>query len=86
MCARSRVPSLRHAGYLRHGYGDDLELNPALRGVCETALRQRPGQLLDAGVLPELALLESEFAPRDASAPAVAVHLPALTSFGAPLA
>ena len=56
-----------------------LEL--AIRGACEAALAQRLGQLLDAGLLPELALLEAEFAPREASSPEVSVALPALTSF-----
>jgi hypothetical protein len=56
-------------------------LDLALRGACEAALAQRLGQLLDAGVLPELALLDAEFAPRQSSSPEVSVQLPALTSF-----
>lgn len=58
-------------------------LDLAARGVCEAALAQRLAQLLDAGLLPELALLEAEFAPREPSAPEVCVQLPALASFDA---
>lgn len=58
-------------------------LDLAIRGACEAALAQRLGQLLDTGLLPELALLEAEFAPREPSAPEVSVELPALTSFDA---
>ena len=58
-------------------------LDLAIRGGCEAALAQRLGQLLDAGMLPELALLEAEFAPREPSSPEVSVELPALTSFDA---
>ena len=58
-------------------------LDLAIRGACEAALAQRLGQLLDAGLLPEPALLEAEFAPREPSAPEVSVQLPALTSFDA---
>ena len=58
-----------------------LEL--AIRGACEAALAQRLAQLLDAGLLPELALLEAEFAPRIPVAPEVCVELPALQSFDA---
>lgn len=58
-----------------------LEL--AIRGACEAALAQRLAQLLDAGVLPELALLEAEFAPRMPLAPEVCVELPPLASFDA---
>lgn len=58
-------------------------LDLAIRGACETALAQRLGQLLDAGLLPELALLETEFAPREPSSPEVSVELPALSSFDA---
>ena len=56
-------------------------LDLAMRGTCETALAQRLGQLLDTGRLPELALLEAEFAPRVPIAPEVCVKLPALTTF-----
>ena len=59
-------------------------LDLAIRGACEAALAQRLGELLDAGILPELALLEAEFAPRQPTLPdAVCVELPALTSFDA---
>jgi hypothetical protein len=58
-------------------------LDLAIRGACEAALAQRLAQLLDAGVLPELALLEAEFAPRTPLAPEVCVELPALTTFDA---
>jgi transposase InsO family protein len=58
-------------------------LDLAIRGACEAALAQRLAQLLDAGLLPELALLEAEFAPRVPTAPQVRVELPALTSFDA---
>ena len=58
-------------------------LDLALRGGCEAALAQRLAQLLDAGIVPELALLEAEFAPRLPAAPEVRVELPALTSFDA---
>jgi Mu transposase-like protein len=56
-------------------------LDLAIRGACEAALAQRLAQLLDVGILPELALLEAEFAPRALTAPDVCVELPALTSF-----
>jgi len=56
-------------------------LDLALRAACEAALAQRLGELLDAAMLPELALLEAEFAPRQSSSPEVSVQLPALTSF-----
>jgi transposase InsO family protein len=56
-------------------------LDLAIRGACETALAQRLAQMLDTGTLPELALLEAEFAPRAPSSPDVCVQLPALTSF-----
>ena len=58
-------------------------LDLAIRGACEAALAQRLAQLLDAGLLPELALLEAEFAPRIPVAPEVCVELPALQSFDA---
>jgi hypothetical protein len=58
-------------------------LDLAIRGACEAALAQRLDQLLDAGILPELALLETEFAPRESSTPEVCVELPALQSFDA---
>lgn len=58
-------------------------LDLAARGACEAALAQRLAQLLDAGMLPELALLEAEFAPREPATPEVCVQLPALTSFDA---
>jgi transposase InsO family protein len=58
-------------------------LDLAIRGGCETALAQRLAQLLDAAMLPELALLEAEFAPRIPASPEVCVELPALTSFDA---
>jgi len=58
-----------------------LEL--AARSACEAALAQRLTQLLDAGLLPELALLEAEFAPREPATPEVCVQLPALASFDA---
>ena len=58
-------------------------LDLALRGACEAALAQRLTQLLDAGFLPELELLEAEFAPRAPSSPQVRVHLPALATFDA---
>jgi len=56
-------------------------LDLAIRGACEAALAQRLAQLLDARLLPELALLEAEFAPRVPTSPEVNVELPALTSF-----
>jgi hypothetical protein len=58
-------------------------LDLAICGGCEAALAQRLAKLLDAGVLPELALLEAEFAPRVPSSPQVSVQLPALASFDA---
>jgi hypothetical protein len=58
-------------------------LDLAIRGACETALAQRLAQLLAAGMLPELALLEAEFAPRVPASPDVCVELPALASFDA---
>ncbi|HXX82987.1 MAG TPA: IS21 family transposase [Casimicrobiaceae bacterium] len=58
-------------------------LDLTARSACEAALAQRLGQLLDAGMLPELALLEAEFAPREPSTPDVCVQLPALASFDA---
>jgi transposase InsO family protein len=58
-------------------------LDLAARGACEAALAQRLAQLLDAGLLPELALLEAEFAPRVPAAPEVCVELPALATFDA---
>jgi len=58
-------------------------LDLALRGGCEAALAQRLAKLLDAGMLPELDLLEGEFAPRVPAAPEVCVQLPALASFDA---
>jgi transposase InsO family protein len=61
-------------------------LDLAIRGACEAALAQRLGHLLDAGILPELALLEAEFAARQPSSPEVCVELPALASFDALLA
>ncbi len=56
-------------------------LDLAIRGACEAALAQRLTLLLDAGMLPELALLEAEFAPRIPVSPAVCVELPALKRF-----
>ncbi len=56
-------------------------LDLAIRGACEAALAQRLTQLLDAGMLPELALLDAEFAPRVPASPDVCVELPALASF-----
>ncbi len=58
-------------------------LDLAVRGACEAALAQRLTQILDAGLLPELALLEAEFAPRTPLAAEVCVQLPALASFDA---
>jgi hypothetical protein len=58
-------------------------LDLAMRGACEAALAQRLTQILDAGLLPELALLEAEFAPREPLHPEVCVHLPTLASFDA---
>ncbi|MEO6064517.1 MAG: IS21 family transposase [Lysobacterales bacterium] len=58
-------------------------LDLAIRGACEAALAQRLAQLLDIGMLPELALLEAEFAPRLPASPTVCVELPALSSFDA---
>lgn len=58
-------------------------LDLAARAACEAALAQRLTQILDTGLLPELALLEAEFAPREAFHPEVCVHLPALASFDA---
>ncbi|MGZ8981909.1 MAG: IS21 family transposase [Burkholderiaceae bacterium] len=58
-------------------------LDLAIRGGCEAALAQRLAQLLDAGRLPELALLEAEFAPRVPTSPEVCVELPALNRFDA---
>ena len=58
-------------------------LDLAIRGACEAALAQRLAQLLDVGRLPELALLEAEFAPRTPVSPEVCVELPALASFDA---
>lgn len=56
-------------------------LDLAIRGACEAALAQRLTLLLDTGMLPELALLEAEFAPRVPASPDVCVELPALASF-----
>jgi len=56
-------------------------LDLAIRGACESALAQRLALLLDSGMLPELALLEAEFAPRVPASPEVCVELPALASF-----
>ncbi len=56
-------------------------LDLAIRGACEAALAQRLALLLDSGMLPELALLEAEFAPRLPASPDVCVVLPALASF-----
>jgi transposase InsO family protein len=58
-------------------------LDLAARGTCEAALAQRLAHLLDAAMLPELELLETEFAPREPSVPEVCVQLPALASFDA---
>jgi transposase InsO family protein len=56
-------------------------LDLAMRGACEAALAQRLTLLLDAGSLPELPLLEAEFAPRTPACVEVSVQLPALASF-----
>ena len=56
-------------------------LDLAIRGACEAALAQRLALLLDRGMLPELAILEAEFAPRLPASPEVCVVLPALASF-----
>lgn len=56
-------------------------LDLAIRGACEAALAQRLALLLDSAILPELALLEAEFAPRLPASPEVCVELPALASF-----
>ena len=56
-------------------------LDLAMRAACEAALAQRLTQILDAGLLPELALLEAEFAPRVPACAQVCVQLPALASF-----
>lgn len=56
-------------------------LDLAIRGACEAVLAQRLAQLLDSGMLPELALLEAEFAPRLPASPDVCVVLPALAGF-----
>ena len=53
-------------------------LDLAIRGACEAALAQRLALLLDRGMLPELALLEAEFAARLPASPDVCVVLPAL--------
>ena len=53
----------------------------AIRGACEPALAQRLTQILDAGLLPEVALLEAEFAPRAPACAEVCVQLPTLASF-----
>lgn len=58
-------------------------LDLATRGACEAALAQRLTQILDTGLLPELALLEAEFAPRTPACADVCVQLPALASFDA---
>lgn len=58
-------------------------LDLAIRGACEAALAQRLAQLLEAGLLPELALLEAEFAPRVPATAEVCVELPALARFDA---
>lgn len=58
-------------------------LDLATRAACEAALAQRLAQILDVGLLPELALLEAEFAPRAPACADVCVHLPALASFDA---
>ena len=58
-------------------------LDLAMRGACEAALAQRLTHILDAGLLPELALLEAEFAPRTPACADVCVQLPALASFDA---
>jgi hypothetical protein len=56
-------------------------LDLAMRGACEAALAQRLTQILDAGLLPEVAVLEAEFAPRTPTCAEVCVQLPALASF-----
>jgi transposase InsO family protein len=58
-------------------------LDLAASAACEAALAQRLGQLLDARLLPELALLEAEFAPRVPAVPEVSVELPSLATFDA---
>lgn len=58
-------------------------LDLATRSACEAALAQRLAQILDVGLLPELALLEAEFAPRAPACAEVCVRLPALASFDA---
>ena len=58
-------------------------LDLAMRGGCEAALAQRLTQILDAGLLPELPLLEAEFAPRAPMCAEVSVHLPHLGNFDA---
>lgn len=58
-------------------------LDLAMRGACEAALAQRLTQILDAGLLPELAILEAEFAPRTPVCAEVCVELPALATFDA---
>lgn len=58
-------------------------LDLAMRAACEAALAQRLTYILDAGLLPELALLEAEFAPRAPACAEVCVQLPPLASFDA---
>jgi hypothetical protein len=58
-------------------------LDLAMRAACEAALAQRLTQILDAGLLPEVALLEAEFAPKTPACAEVCVQLPALASFDA---
>lgn len=58
-------------------------LDLAMRGACEAALAHRLTQILDAGLLPELPLLEAELAPRPPLCVEVNVQLPALASFDA---
>jgi hypothetical protein len=56
-------------------------LDLAIRGACEAALAQRLALLLERGIVPDIALLEAEFAPRLPASPEVCVVLPALESF-----
>ena len=58
-------------------------LDLAARGACEVDLAQVLSDLLAAGTLPDLSGLETRFAPRVGTLPAVAVELPSLASYDA---
>lgn len=56
-------------------------LDIAHRGACEVELAHVLGDLLQAGILPELAGIEERFAPREAALPTVQVILPELNAY-----